>query len=256
MRIACSLHGGRRGLAHGASRTLALLAVAFVLACTTGCAVLRPAMGDGPAPVIESPLPQEPTSPPQADLPRPANEQVIDPQVQRRPVKLPRFPSSDIEAGVFTGTYAAQNFGSYLLTGVRLGYHITEDFFAEAAYGRTKIDDSTFRQVLPGGVFPTGEETLRYTNLSIGVNVLPGEIFIGRDTAKASAAYVMAGLGSTRFNNQRFLTFSAGLGLRVLLSDWAVVQADMRDHIFELDLLGDRRISQNFELSFGVTFNF
>lgn len=255
MRPARSLSGFRpAGCA--LRRLLVLLATAGALASTTGCAMLRQAMGGPPAPVIESPLPQGPADAPEVEPPRPPAEQVIEPKVERREIKLPRFPSSDFEAGVFTGTYAAQNFGSYQLTGLRLGYHVTEDFFAEATYGRTKINDQTFRQVLPGGIFPTGQETLRYTNLSIGVNVLPGEIFFGSSTAKASAAYLIAGLGSTRFNQQRFLTVTAGLGLRVLLSDWVAVQADMRDHIFELDLLGDRQITQNFELSFGVTFNF
>src|SRR5262245_38801084 len=85
---------------------------------------------------------------------RPANEQVIEPQVDRRPVKLPKFPSNDFEIGLFSGTYATENFGSSLLYGLRLGYHITEDIFVEAVYGRSRISDENFRQILPGGVFP------------------------------------------------------------------------------------------------------
>jgi outer membrane beta-barrel protein len=239
-----------------ALRPAALLAAAcLALALLGGCSSLQRLIGT-PEQVVEAPLPAAKTAPPEADTVKPANEQIIEPQVERRDVKLPRFPSNDFSAGVFTGTYASQNFGSNVVTGVRLGYHITEDFFAEAAYGRTVINDSTFRQILPGGIFPNETEKLRYYNLSIGVNLLPGEIFIGRDTAKASAAYLIAGLGSTRFNQQRFLTFNAGMGLRVLLSDWAAVHADVRDHVFELDLLGDRKITQNFELTLGVTFNF
>jgi outer membrane beta-barrel protein len=187
---------------------------------------------------------------------RPANEQVIEPQVDRRPVKLPKFPSNDFEIGLFSGTYATENFGSSLLYGLRLGYHITEDIFVEAVYGRSRISDENFRQILPGGVFPQPKETLSYYNLSAGYNILPGEVFIGKSYAKASALYLIGGIGSTNFLEQRRQTVNFGLGLRVFLADWAALQVDMRDHIFSLDLLGRRQNTQNLELSAGLTFFF
>jgi outer membrane beta-barrel protein len=187
---------------------------------------------------------------------RPANEQVIEPQVERRPVKLPKFPSNDIEFGAFVGTYATQNFGSSLLYGGRLGYHITEDIFVEGVYGRSQISDENFRQILPGGIFPQPKETLSYYNLSAGYNILPGEVFIGKSYAKASALYVIGGIGGTRLLEQRRQTVNFGLGLRVFLADWAALQVDMRDHVFSLDLLGKRQNTQNLELSTGITFFF
>jgi outer membrane beta-barrel protein len=187
---------------------------------------------------------------------RPANEQVIEPQVDRRVIKLPKFPSNDFEFGVFGGTYATENFGSSFLYGARLGYHITEDIFVEAAYGRTQISDENFRQILPGGVFPQPKETLTYYNLSAGYNILPGEVFIGKSYAKASALYLIGGIGSTNFLEQKRQTINFGLGLRVFLADWAAVQVDMRDHVFSLDLLGKRQNTQNLELSAGLTFFF
>jgi outer membrane beta-barrel protein len=187
---------------------------------------------------------------------RPANEQVIEPQVDRRVVKLPKFPSNDFEFGVFGGTYATESFGSSFLYGARLGYHITEDIFVEAVYGRTQISDENFRQILPGGVFPQPKETLSYYNLSAGYNILPGEVFIGKSYAKASALYLIGGIGSTNFLEQKRQTINFGLGLRVFLADWAAIQVDMRDHIFSLDLLGKRKNTQNLELSAGLTFFF
>jgi outer membrane beta-barrel protein len=191
-----------------------------------------------------------------ADDERPANEQVIEPEVARRPVKLPKFPSNDIELGAFAGTLATQNFGSSFLYGARLGYHITEDIFVEAVYGRSKISDQNFRQILPGGIFPTQTETLSYYNLSAGYNILPGEVFIGRSYARPSALYLIGGIGSTRFLEQRRQTVNFGLGLRVFLADWAALQVDMRDHVFSLDLLGKRQNTQNLELSAGLTLFF
>ena len=187
---------------------------------------------------------------------KPDNEQVIVPQVDRRDVKPPRIPSNDFEIGLFYGTYATQNFGSSGVVGVRMGYHITEDYFVEAVYGRTKVSDESFRQVLPGGVFAQASENLTYYNLSAGINVLPGEVFIGKKNAKASALYLVAGVGNTSFNEQRCQTVNFGVGMRVFPADWAAVQVDMRDHIFSLDLLGKRQSTQNLELSMGVTFFF
>jgi outer membrane beta-barrel protein len=187
---------------------------------------------------------------------RPANEQVIEPQVDRRPVKLPKFPSNDFEVGLFAGAYATENFGTSLLYGLRLGYHITEDVFVEGVYGRTQVSDENFRQILPGGIFPKPKETLTYYNLSAGYNVLPGEVFFGKRFAKPSGLYLIGGIGSTSFLEQRRLTLNAGLGLRVFFADWFALQADMRDHRYSLDLLGKRQGTNNLEFSLGTTFFF
>jgi outer membrane beta-barrel protein len=158
--------------------------------------------------------------------------------------------------GAFAGTYSTENFGSSTVYGGRLGYHITEDFFVEGTYGETKVSDENFRQVLPGGVFPNLEERLTYYNLSAGYNLLPGEVFFGTRYAKASALYLIAGIGSTKFLEQRKQTVNFGLGLRVFFKDWGAVQVDLRDHVYSLDLLGRRQNTQNIELTAGVTLFF
>jgi outer membrane beta-barrel protein len=188
---------------------------------------------------------------------KPANEQVIEPQVDRREVKLPKFPSKDFEVGLFAGTYATTDFGAHPVAGLKLGYHITEDFFAEAVYAQTKISDETFRLIFPGGgVFPTETVKLTYYNLSAGYNVLPGEVFIGRNIAKASQFYLIGGVGSTKVNQQNRQTVNLGFGLRVYFSDKAAIQLDVRDHIFSLDLLGKLKSTQNLELTGGFTYFF
>jgi len=187
---------------------------------------------------------------------KPANEQVIEPKVERRDVKLPSFPSKDFEFGLFGGTYATQNFGASAVGGLRVGYHISEDIFVEGVLAQTKVSDDTFRRILPGGVFAQRKETLRYYNLSVGYNVLPGEVFIGSNRAKATAIYVIGGVGSTNFVDQKRQTFNLGLGVRLMLADRWALQVDMRDHIFSLDLLGKRQNTQNLELTGGLTFFF
>jgi outer membrane beta-barrel protein len=198
----------------------------------------------------------------QTTTPQPSNEQVIQPQVERREVKLPKYPSKDFELGAYVGTYAMQNFGSSLVYGVRLGYHISEDIFVQAVYGQTTVTDEAFRQILPGGIFAQPEETLKYYNLSVGYNILPGEVFWGRSTAFASSLYVIAGIGNTNFvasdkvNHRNRQTINYGAGIRVLFHDRISVQMDMRQHIFDLDILGKNESTKNLEWTGGVSFYF
>ncbi len=187
---------------------------------------------------------------------KPANEQVIVPQVDRRDVRVPKIPSNDFELGLFAGTYATENFGTSPVTGVRLGYHITEDFFVEGVYGRTKVSDENYRQVFPSGIFPTPEQNLNYYNLSAGINVLPGEVFLFRNYAKVTTLYLIGGVGSTKFYNQKKQTFNVGFGSRIFFTDWMALQLDVRDHIFSIDILGKRQSTQNIELTLGATFFF
>ena len=188
-----------------------------------------------------------------ADPPPPPSDQVVVPDVDRRGIRLPRFPTSDFEIGILGGSYSTQNFGTSFVGGVRLGYHITEDFFVEGVYAITNVSDKDFRLVLPGGIFPQEKERLTYYNLSVGYNVLPGEIFLGGAHAFPSQFYVIGGVGSTKLDSQRKPTFNFGAGFRVYFSDHAAIQIDVRDHVFSLDLLGTRESTQNLELTLGIT---
>lgn len=194
---------------------------------------------------------------------QPGNEQVIQPEVERRELRLPRFPSKDFEVGVFGGVYNTENFGTSGVGGLRLGYHLSEDFFVQGVYGRTKVSDELYREVIyPGtGVLPNSKQTLTYYNLSLGYNVLPGEVFVGGKRAFASQVYVIGGLGSTKFDvgsagDLKRQTFNFGLGMRVLFHDRMSLQVDMRDHVYKLDLLGRDARTHNLELTTGVSYYF
>lgn len=183
-----------------------------------------------------------------------AQEPVIVPQVERRDVKLPRIPSKDIEIGLFGGIYNAQNFGARGLAGLRLGYHVTEDYFVEGEFGRTSVDDASFRAILPGGVFASGRQSLGYATLSLGVNLLPGEVFVGPRQARASQLYLLGGIGSTDFAGQKRQTFNLGLGVKVLATQRLALRVDLRDHVYTLDLLGQRERTHNLQMTAGLAY--
>ena len=146
---------------------------------------------------------------------RAPSEPVVVPQVDRRDVrKLPRYPSNDFEIGLYAGVYATENFGTSWVYGARLGYHLTEDFFVQGVYAQTKVTDEAFRQILPGGIFESKTQKLNYYNLSVGYNILPGEVFLFSSRARPSQLYIIGGVGSTKFVDQQ----QAHLQLRLRLS--------------------------------------
>lgn len=192
-------------------------------------------------------------APPEPQTNSPASVPVIDPLIARREVKVPKFPSRDLELGLVFGSYSTQNFGARPVAGVRLGYHVTEDFFVVGQYGRSRVSDEAYRQVLPGGVLANGSQNLQYGTVVLGYNLLPGEVFFGRNQARLSQGYVLAGMGLTQFAGQRKQTIDVGFGLRVFLSDRWAVHAEVRDHIFPLDILGKRQSTQNAEVTLGIS---
>jgi outer membrane beta-barrel protein len=175
--------------------------------------------------------------------------QPIEPQVVRREVTLPRFPSRDIELSAFAGSYSTQNFGTGNVSGVKLGYHITEDFFVLATAGQTTVSDANFRRVLPGGLFANPEQKLEYANVAAGWNVLPGEVFFWGRRAMPAALYLLGGIGTTKFADQRKQTLHVGFGYRVFVWNRFALSADVRQHQFALDILGRRETTRNPELS-------
>jgi len=184
-------------------------------------------------------------------------EPVITPDLERRTITEADIDSEDFEAGVFVGIMSVEDFGSNVVYGARAAYHITEDFFTEAAIGRTDTDETSY-EVLSGGaqILSGSERELTYYNISLGYNLLPGETFIGGSHAFNSALYVIAGVGNTEFANDSHFTVNVGAGYRFLLNDWIALHLDFRDHIFDSDLLGNDKTTHNLEGTGGVTFFF
>ena len=182
-------------------------------------------------------------------------EQVIQPEIDRRKVHIPRIDTEDFEIGAYAGILSVEDFGAKPVYGIRLAYHVSEDFFVEGMYGKSTISDQALCD-LGLCLFPNREEDLSYYGLSVGYNVLPGEIFIGRGNAMTSAVYLLAGVGNTSFLDESHFTINVGMGIRVLPVDWLALHLTMRDHIFESDILGTKAIKNNFELTLGMSVYF
>jgi len=180
--------------------------------------------------------------------------QVVEPAVQRRDVEPAGIDTENFEAGAFIGTISIEDFGSSLLYGARAAYHFTEDFFAEATIGSSEAGRTSYEDLSGAAALLTdSERRFTYYDLALGWNVLPGEVFLGGKRAMPSAVYLTLGAGSTNFAGDDHFTVALGAGLRVLANDWIAVHFDVRNHMFDSDLLGESKLTQNLQVNLGVT---
>ena len=213
----------------------------LIVAFTTlsGCAATRNLFGlgrdDGP-PIAEPP------------------GQVIEPEVERRDIREPAIDTENFEVGTFIGIMSIEDFGTDLVYGLRLAYHVTEGLFVEGTLGRSKAGLTSFEQ-LSGSARLLSDSDREYTyyNLNLGYNLLPGEGFVGEGRAFNTSLYLIAGLGSTRFAGDDRFTINVGVGYRFLLTDSVALHIDFRDHLFDIDILGAENTVHNLEAHLGAT---
>src|SRR5271170_5019909 len=202
-----------------------VLLLVIALAALPGCASVRnwfhhgstPATAGGAQPAADE---QSDDSPP----PR-----VIEPEVARRQVTVPRIKSSNVELGLDYGMLSIEDFGTHPVYGLTAAYHITEDFFFQGEAGRSTGGLTSF-EVLSNIQLLTGSERrFTYYDLSLGYNFLPGEAFIGRGLALSSAFYIIGGIGGVDFAGDQKFTVNFGAGYRVLPCDWLAVHITVED---------------------------
>jgi len=183
-------------------------------------------------------------------------EQIILPELERREIKQATVDADDFEIGGFAGVLSIEDFGVNAVYGARLAYHVTEDIFAEISAGQSKASETSF-EVLSGGLqlLTEDERKLTYYNISLGYNLFAGESFFGK-RAFNSDLYLIAGVGNTNFANSDHFTWNVGVGYRFIPRDWFTIHVDVRDHIFNSDILGADKQTHNLELTAGFTFFF
>ncbi len=180
----------------------------------------------------------------------------VDTQIERREISEAMIDSENIELGISFGMLSIEDFGSdYAYVG-RLALHVSEDFFAEATYGESEAQ-LTSREVMNGTRLMTDDQRrYRYYDISLGYHLLPGEAFLTSGRTLNSALYLIGGVGITEFAGDEFFTINYGVGYRLLLNDWMALRLDMRDHMYNIDIIGKEKTSHNMEMMLGATLFF
>ncbi len=179
---------------------------------------------------------------------------LIEPEIERRELIEAKIDDEDFELGLFAGFLSIEDFGSSSLVGLRAAYHVNEVLFLEAMYGRAKGGKTSYENLSGGAPLLTdAQREYSYYNLSLGFDLLPGEAFLTSEHAFNTALYLIAGAGSTTFAGDDHFTINYGVGYRFLVTDYLAIHTNFRDHLFNMDLLGESKTTHNIELSFSAT---
>jgi outer membrane beta-barrel protein len=179
---------------------------------------------------------------------------VIEPNVARRKIKTPKIDNENWELGVGLGFLSIEDFGTSSTYAAQLNYHVTEDFFFRLDAGQSTAGRTSF-ETLGGNIeLLTGDERrFTYYSLSLGYNFLPGEVYLGRNLAMNSGFYLLGGIGSVDFAGDNHLAINLGAGYRVLPTDWLAIHIGVQDRVFDSDLLGENKVTNNVEMLLSAT---
>src|SRR6187200_788959 len=229
------------------NRLLLLAAVLAATAAMSGCSIFRRDKVEQPQ-TEEQAASEEEAEDADSTPPR-----VIEPNVARRKIKTPKIDNENWEIGVGAGFVSIEDFGTNSTYAAQLSYHVTEDFFFRADVGQSTAGRTSF-ETLGGNIeLLTGNQRrFTYYSLSLGYNFLPGEVFIGRKLAMNSGFYLLGGIGNVKFAGDDHLAINFGAGYRVL-TDWLAIHLGVQDRVFDSDLLGETKVTNNIETLLSAT---
>lgn len=181
----------------------------------------------------------------------------LTPELDRRQVKLANIDTENFEVGISGGLLSVEDFETNPVAIAQLTYHVTEDFFVQARYGSSEVGQSSFDR-LSGAASLLGENDrdLTFYDLSVGVNVFPGEAFLLDKWAVNSSFYIVGGAGNTDFAGSERFTVNAGLGYRMIANDFIAFNFSVRDHVFDTELTGSKKATHNIEIGAGLSIFF
>jgi outer membrane beta-barrel protein len=181
----------------------------------------------------------------------------VDVDVDRRTVLEDILDNENVELGVQLGIISIEDFETNTWVSAHFAYHITEYFYAKVRYGQSEAGQTSFEKLVNVPPLLTEEQRkLRYYGLSIGYNLMPGEVFLGRDFALNSIFSIELGGGTTEFAGDEKFTINLGANYRVFLTDWLTWDIGMSDYIFDTTITGKSKTSHNLNFTTGFAFYF
>ena len=180
----------------------------------------------------------------------------FEPEVERTEIEKPDIDTEDFEFGVSYGLLSVEDFGVNGVFVARLAYHVNEQIFVEGIYGVSETERTSFEILSNIDLLSDDEREYSYYNISVGYNILPGEVFFTENKTFVSELYLVTGAGTTEFAGDKFFTLNFGFGYRLLLTDEIALHLDVRDHMLNMNLLGVDKTSHNLEFTGGLTWFF
>ena len=186
----------------------------------------------------------------------PVTPDAVEPRVERRELDVAALGSENFEVTGYLGYMNVEDFGSDIVFGARLAWHLTPALFLEGSYGQVDAGRSSVERAGGGNPLSGESSNLKYYDASLGWNVLPGEVFVGEGKAWNSAFYVIGGLGAVDFADDSEFAVNVGFGFRVLPRDNVSVRAEFRDYIFESSAVGGSNTTHNLQATLNLGWYF
>lgn len=178
---------------------------------------------------------------------------VIRPEITRMEFDEAKIESDNLQIIASMGLLSIEDFETNALVGFKVSYHLSESFFVNTEFGLSSAGTSSAEVLLPGTtILSDNEKDYSYYIIGLGYDLFPGEVFMTDKTTFNTAFYLYAGAGNTEFAGSDHFTLSFGTGFRIVPSDNLSFSLDIRDHTFNIDVLGTDKLSNNIEISLGL----
>lgn len=182
---------------------------------------------------------------------------LIQPQIERSEFDESLIDTEDFELSGYLGILSIEDFGTNPVVGFKLAYHVNQDIFLEFDYGSSEGGLTSF-EVLSGGapLLSDEERQFEYYLLNIGFNLLPGEAFVSDSSTFNTTFYVIAGVGNTDFAGDDRFTLNFGTGYKILFADAFSLNIDFNDLVFNIDVLGEDKVTHNLRYTVALSWYF
>jgi len=185
------------------------------------------------------------------------SSRIIKVDVERREVLDDLLDNENFEIGLQVGFISIEDFESSLWASGHLTYHINEYFYTKALYGTATAGETSFEKLANVPPLLTDEQRkFNYYGLSIGYNLMPGEVFLSKNLAFNSVFSIELGGGSTEFTGDDKFTVNVVANYRIFLNDWITWDIAMSDYIFNTRVTGSDKTTHNLNFTTGFSFYF
>lgn len=180
---------------------------------------------------------------------------IVKPDAEQDIIKDSDIRNVSMNIGIYAGLISYENFNSNYLAAIYVSYPFDEKIFVEAEFGVSGINDTEYRNIgLP--LLTEEESDVQFYTVLIGYNLLPGEVYWSRTKTLISRFYLIGGIGSVSFDDKDTVSVHLGAGFKMELDDNKSVRFEARDRLFDSDILGTDKLSNNTEFHLGIDWNF
>lgn len=176
---------------------------------------------------------------------------IIEPDKNVTDAQAASIDTEKFQLGFYLGTLSVEDFGTEVISGLELTYHLNQRWFVQGNYGTATIDRAAF-ETSTLQFLADEDRDFEYFAITGGYRWLRGRSFLGANAKYSSDIYLLAGVEQVSFAANDETGLNLGLSYRVVLTDWMTLNVDFREHTFKRDFIGDSKQTFNTEFRVGI----